>query len=186
MRSSSKRLWLVALIAIAVAATSLTGTASAKDLPAACNNHPVTASEFRTFSQSVWNRDHWERGQPDRAILDAKARKIHCAAGPGHVASMQKEWTRDKLVFVKVRKGKLWAAKFRSFEYPDGRHWAVPYPIAWCESGGDYFVGPYGAYGLIMESTYLPPKVQDEVAYNLYLEQGEGPWAPYEGGCLYR
>lgn len=78
-----------------------------------------------------------------------------------------------------------WEAKYRSFVYPDGTRWAVPYPIAICESNENYFVGPAGAYGLIFTS-WLPPKRQDEVAYRLYLEQGESPWLPYEGGCYLR
>lgn len=80
----------------------------------------------------------------------------------------------------------LWFAKYRSFVYPSGKRFAVPYPIATCESGENYYVGPYGAYGLIFEAQWLPPKVQDEIAYGLYVEQGEGPWAPYESGCAYR
>ena len=80
-----------------------------------------------------------------------------------------------------------WLDKYRSFEYPDGSHYAVPYPIAWCESGGNYFVGPSGAYGLIPPfPQYLPPKRQDEIAYRLYEKDGEAPWAPYESGCIYR
>jgi hypothetical protein len=81
----------------------------------------------------------------------------------------------------------LWRERVKPFVYPDGKHWAVPYPIAWCESGGDYFVGPSGAYGLIPPfPQYLPPRRQDEIAHRLYLEQGEGPWRPYESGCAYR
>lgn len=79
-----------------------------------------------------------------------------------------------------------WLDKYRSFEYPDGSHYAVPYPIAWCESGGDYEVGPYGAYGLILEPEWMTPKEQDEAAFRLYQQYGEGPWASYESGCAYR
>jgi hypothetical protein len=75
----------------------------------------------------------------------------------------------------------------KPFVYPDGRRWAVPYPIAWCESGGDYFVGPSGAYGLIPPfPQYMSPREQDRVALDLYRRMGESPWAPYEGGCAYR
>lgn len=199
MRSQPRRLWLVViLIALVAIASTLTGLASAEkgspsqkqqksDLPASCNNNPITASEFRPWSVQIWDRDHWQRKQPGQKILDAKAHQIHCAAGPGHVASMQKRWSKDKTSFYTFRRGALWRAKYRQFEYPDGRRWAVPYPIAWCESGGNYYVGPSGAYGLIPPfPQYMSPKEQDEVAYKLYLELGESPWLPYESGCAYR
>lgn len=79
-----------------------------------------------------------------------------------------------------------WRRKNKPFIYPDGRRWATPYPIAWCESGGDYFASPWGAYGLTAFEPFMPPKRQDEVAHRLYLEQGEAPWAPYETACIYR
>jgi hypothetical protein len=71
--------------------------------------------------------------------------------------------------------------------YYGGHWWAAPYPIALCESGGDYFVGPSGAYGLIPPfPQWLSPREQDRIAHRLYVEQGEAPWAPYESGCMYR
>ena len=79
-----------------------------------------------------------------------------------------------------------WLDKYRSFEYPSGKFFAVPYPIATCESGENYYVGPYGAYGLILEEPWMSPKRQDEVAYDLYRKDGEEPWAPFETGCIYR
>lgn len=79
-----------------------------------------------------------------------------------------------------------WARKYRSFVYPSGRHFAVPYPIATCESGENYYVGPYGAYGLILEPEWMPPKEQDEAAFRLYQAYGESPWSNFEGGCYLR
>lgn len=79
-----------------------------------------------------------------------------------------------------------WLSIFKPFIYPDGTRWAVPWPIAMCESTENYYVGPYGAYGLVEEPPWLPPKEQDEIAHQLYLEDGEGPWAPYETSCPYR
>lgn len=191
-------MWLAALLIATIAIPATTGIASADrgsqqprgqalDLPAACNNHPITAGEFKPFAKRVWDLVHWERKQPGQKILDAYSHKLMCSAGPGHKASMKKQWSKLKTTFYKYRKGALWRRQFKPFVYPDGKHWAVPYPIAWCESGGDYFVGPSGAYGLIPPfPQYLSPKRQDEIAHRLYLEQGEGPWAPYEGGCIYR
>ena len=83
-----------------------------------------------------------------------------------------------------IRRARL--RRRRPFVYPDGSRWAVPYPIAWCESGGNYFVGPYGAYGLILEPKWMSPREQDEAALRLYREMGDAPWAPYEQGCAYR
>ena len=86
---------------------------------------------------------------------------------------------RERLAVVRRR--------LKPFVYPDGKRWAVPYPIAWCESGGNYFVGPSGAYGLIPPfPQYMSPREQDRTALRLYREMGESPWAPYEGGCAYR
>lgn len=79
----------------------------------------------------------------------------------------------------------LWRQRVTPFFY-GGHWWAAPYPIALCESGGDYYVGPYGAYGLIMEPEYMSPREQDLAAHRLYVQFGESPWAPYEGGCAYR
>ena len=88
---------------------------------------------------------------------------------------------------TRARHRREWRERFKPFTYPDGSHWAVPYPIAWCESGGDYFVGPSGAYGLIPPfPQWMPPRRQDETANRLYRERGEAPWAPYETGCTYR
>jgi hypothetical protein len=67
-----------------------------------------------------------------------------------------------------------------------GHDWAAPFPIALCESGGDYYVGPYGAYGLIFEPTYMSPREQDLAAHRLYVQYGEDPWRPYESSCAYR
>ncbi len=81
----------------------------------------------------------------------------------------------------------LWLAKYKPFVYPDGSRWAAPYPVAWCESGGNYFVGPAGAYGLILEPAYMSPREQDEAAYRLLHTVGEyQAWAKWESGCIYR
>jgi hypothetical protein len=80
-----------------------------------------------------------------------------------------------------------------------GHWWAAPYPIALCESGGDYYVGPAGAYGLIgpgwrtgggaqfaATAGEATPREQDIVAHRLFSRYGEQPWAPFESGCAYR
>jgi hypothetical protein len=195
MRTHSRRFWLTAvlIVAIGIAALAINPIGSSAESkpskwPPSCHNNPVTAPEFRPFSEAVWNRDHWKRAEVSKSILDAKAHKLHCAAGPGHVASMKKEWSKDQSAFDHVRKGKLWVLKHKPYIYPDGKRWAAPYPIAWCESGGDYFVGPSGAYGLIPPfEQYLAPKVQDEIAYQLMQEGKEySAWVEWEGDCQYR
>ena len=79
----------------------------------------------------------------------------------------------------------IWRHRVTPFFY-GGHFWAVPYPIALCESGGDYYIGPYGAYGLILEPPWMSPRQQDLAAHRLYERYGEAPWAPFETGCAYR
>lgn len=86
---------------------------------------------------------------------------------------------------TRARHKREWRHRITPFCY-DGHCWAVPYPIALCESGGNYYVGPYGAYGLIMEPPWLSPRQQDLAAHRLYREFGESPWAPFESACSYR
>lgn len=180
-----KRIALAATAALALACMCATTAVSQSHhhrsaIPERCKITP-----FRAFSSHVWSPGHWRRGAPPAVVIQTQRRRLACAP-PGHRRAMQRTWRRDKASFNHHRRKMLWRAHFKPFVYPDGERWAVPYPIAWCESGGDYFIGPYGAYGLIMESAWLPPRVQDEIAHRLYAEQGEAPWAPFEGGCAYR
>jgi hypothetical protein len=141
---------------------------------------------FEKFSARVWAVDRWQRGDPPQKTIQAAHKRIGCAP-VGHRKAMKKRWREDRAAYYQHRSSKLWVARVKPFVYPDGTRWAVPYPIAWCESGGNYFVGPSGAYGLIPPfPQWLSPREQDEIAHRLYLEMGEGPWAPYEGGCAYR
>lgn len=156
-------------------------SAARKPVPTRC-----TIGPFRAFSAAVWALNAWERGLPPEKVLAALERRLACAP-PGHRRAMVRTWERDRAAFYAHRKAMLWLEEFKPFIYPSGKRWAVPYPIAICESGENYFVGPSGAYGLIPPfPQWLPPKRQDEIAHRLYEEQGEGPWAPYEGGCYLR
>jgi len=81
-----------------------------------------------------------------------------------------------------------WRRKYKPFVYPSGRHWAAPYPVALCESGENYFVGPAGAYGLILAPPWMSPREQDEEAYHLLHTVGaEQAWFRWEReqGCPY-
>jgi hypothetical protein len=154
--------------------------------PAHQQRPQCTAAHFRPFSAKVWSPGLWERGVPPAKAITAYRRRLACA-GPGNRKAMRHRWRADQAAYFAHRKAMLWLEEFKPFVYPDGTRWAVPYPIAWCESGGDYFVGPSGAYGLIPPfPQYMSPRAQDEVAHRLYVEQGEGPWRPYESGCPYR
>lgn len=151
--------------------------------------HPVpvhcTAQAFRPFSAKVWDISRWQRAETTDATIRAERRRLSCAPAD-HRHAMKHIWRRDQRAFYDHRKRKLWRVRVTPFYY-GGHYWAVPYPIALCESGGDYFVGPSGAYGLIPPfPQWLSPREQDRIAHRLYLEQGEGPWAPYESGCAYR
>lgn len=150
--------------------------------------HICTAQQFKPFSAKVWSVERWQRGAPKRRTLSAQREMLRCA-GPRNRKAMKDIWRRDKHRYYAHRAEMRWFSVYRSFEYPDGSHWAVPYPIAWCESGGDYYASSAGAYGLTEGGGFpqnMPPKMQDEYAYRAYEAQGEAPWAPFEGGCIYR
>lgn len=168
---------LLLILGAAVAAPTAQADSKSHRFRPECRN-----SAIRAFSKRAWHPDHWQRGNLPGKVRAAYQRRLRCAPHPSRA---KRAWRREQAQFFDYREEMLWLAKYRSFEYPDGSHWAVPYPIAWCESGGNYYVGSAGAYGLIFYS-WLPPKRQDEIAYNLYLAYGESPWAPYEGGCAYR
>lgn len=152
--------------------------------------HPVpitcTAQGFKPFSAAVWGPKAWERGNPPQNVLEAVRRRLSCAPGP-HRQVMKKTWAQDRSDYFSHRRQMLWREKYKPFVYPDGSHWAVPYPIAICESGENYYAGPSGAYGEIPPlPQYQSPRAQDEIAHRLYVESGDGPWAPYESGCYLR
>jgi hypothetical protein len=187
-----KRFVALATVAlVALASLSATAVPESTTTPKSTPSHdPVparcTIAPFRAFSGAVWRLEAWERGRPPAKVLAALRRRLSCAPS-GHRRAMHRTWRRDKAAFYVKRRAMLWREEFKPFVYPDGTRWAVPYPITWCESGGNYFVGPSGAYGLIPPfPQWLPPRRQDEIAHRLYVEQGEGPWAPYESGCAYR
>lgn len=174
-------------VLVLVFVLAMTGVSGANHAPV---HHPLprtcTAQAFRGFSKAVWEPSKWRRGNPPQNVLEAVRKRESCAP-PGHRKVMKKIWEKDRSEYFAHRSKILWLERVKPFVYPDGKRWAVPYPIAWCESGGDYFVGPSGAYGLIPPfPQYMSPVQQDITAHKLYLEQGEGPWAPYEGGCQYR
>lgn len=186
-----KRLILVAVMVLVMTMTSLAWGASGDEphhhqhhrqpVPARC-----TVQALKPFAAYVWSLDKWERGEPSEAVLEAYSRRLACAP-PAHAKAMKNVWHFAQDRYFSHRHTLMWREHYKPFVYPDGSRWAVPYPIALCESGGNYYVGPSGAYGLIPPfPQYMDPKTQDEVAHNLYEEQGEGPWAPYESGCAYR
>lgn len=151
-------------------------------------SHPdrCTAQATRPFTAKVWSLDKWSRGQPKPSTLTAYRKRLSCA-GPENRKAIKNYWAFEKQRYYEHRKKMLWLEKYKPFVYPSGKRWAVPYPIAVCESNENYYVGPSGAYGLIPPfPQYMSPRAQDETAHRLYLEQGEGPWAPYEAGCAYR
>lgn len=157
--------------------------AAPKPVPARC-----TVQAFRPLSKAIWRLRAWRRGNPPEKVIRAVRRRLRCAEGHGdHHVAMVRTWKRDRAAYFEHRRKMLWLEEFKPFVYPSGKRWSVPYPIALCESGENYFVGPSGAYGLIPPfPQWLPPRRQDEIAHRLYEEQGEGPWAPYESGCAYR
>jgi hypothetical protein len=188
-----KRIALAAIAALALAGiwatTATSETNSTHHITPSTHSPPprhCTIDGFRPFSEAVWRLGAWKRGTPPVSVLEARTAALACATPP-HRAAMRRTWRRDAAAFLAHRRHMVWLETMKPFVYPDGTRWAVPFPIAWCESGGNYFVGPSGAYGLIPPlPQYMSPAEQDRVAHELYVEHGEGPWAPFETACIYR
>lgn len=111
-----------------------------------------------------------------------------------HFKAMKATWLRDKLAFYETRRRELWRIRVTPF-YGGGRFWAIPYCSVIAESGGDYYVGYAGAYGLISETWAAyggaafagnageaSPREQDLVAHRVYAANGSAAWSPFEGG----
>jgi hypothetical protein len=183
---------ILTVVLLALVCTALASTALAQNEPAHHSHHKsvprtCTVQGFRGFSKVVWRLKNWDRGKPSASALNAYQKRLGCAPAK-HAKAIKATWHRDQNAYFAHRDDMLWLEKYKPEIYPDGSRWAVPYPIALCESGGDYYVGPSGAYGLIPPfPQYMSPKAQDEVARNLYLEQGEyQPWVKWESECAYR
>lgn len=178
----------VAILLLVLVATTGLGSADSQSGPRA---QVCDIEGFDIWAGQVWDQARWRRGAPPHRIRRIERRKLKCKPIRSR-RRMQEFWQEVKHDYNVTRKARFWGAKYRHYEYPDGSHWAVPYPIAWCESGGNYYSNeqgplPSGAYGLVPPfPQYMSAKEQDEVAYNLFLEKGEEPWAPYEGECAYR
>lgn len=194
-----RRTALVATAAISLAgiwaAAANSETNSTKQITPHTHSPPprhCTIAGFRPFSASVWRLGAWKRGRPPAKVLRARTAAYACAA-LAHRRAMKRTWQRDARRYFAHRKSMLWIVKYKPYVYPDGKRWAAPYPIAWCESGGHYYANdqgplPSGAYGEIPPyPQYQPAKVQDEVAYQLMQEGKEySAWVEWEGGCVYR
>lgn len=184
-----KRIFVLSIMTFVLAMTGIAWGAGIAKAPLPSHQPtPITCTVqgLRPFASKVWDIEKWERKQLPPLVLRAYKRRLNCAP-PFHKEAMKRVWHRHQEIYFEHRQRMRWLDKYRHYIYPDGSRWAVPYPIAWCESGGDYFVGPSGAYGLIPPfPQYMSPKQQDEVAFRLFQEQGEGPWAPYEAACAYR
>ena len=147
---------------------------------------PVCHSQqFPKLSERIWDPSRWRREAPKPKAVAAAHRIIGCAKHPG---PLKAKWRADKARFYEHRKSMLWLEKYKPFIYPSGKRWAAPYPVALCESGENYFVGPAGAYGLILAPSYMSPQQQDEEAYRLLHTVGaEQAWFRWEReqGCPY-
>lgn len=107
---------------------------------------------------------------------------------------MKATWERDRAAYFVHRHHMQWREKFKPYVYPNGSHWAAPYPVVWCESGpgGNYYISSAGAYGLTEGGGFrqwMTPREQDEAAYHALHSQGEYQvWTRWEieQGCIYR
>lgn len=162
-----------------------------------CN---VTAQAFRKFSKQVWRLPAWRRGKPPKVVIRAKARKLRCAAGPGHRKAIKKRWAKDHRAFAKHRKRRFAARRLDALT-PYGAY-AIPAYIVACESHGDFRAynagyephgpgsGPGGAYQIIASTwagygglAFAPtaaqasPLAQHIVAGRIWAAEGSSPWA---------
>lgn len=72
--------------------------------PAVSCGHPVTAKQFVSFSQRVWDPARWHRGNPRPRTIAAYHRKLSCAVGPRNRQAMQERWDRDRGKFLSRRR----------------------------------------------------------------------------------
>jgi hypothetical protein len=192
-----KRRAPVAVAVICILAGTLTATAVSED-----TNHnssqPCKVEAFDIFAGKVWDQARWRRGAPPKSIRRLQREKLKCQ--PLHARKrMQDFWREVKHDYNITRRSHLWAAHVKPFVGPDGRHWAIPWHYVNCESGGDYYIGYAGAYGLTAPAwngygglefgavaAEASPREQDTVAHRDWEENQDGSWAPYEPpGCGY-
>jgi hypothetical protein len=184
-----KTLAVLALFLALFLALYVLSSASAASVPDRCRS-----AAFRPFAAAVWDAN-WQRGAPPTHTIHAAHRRIECAP-PGNRRAMQRTWQRDRGRYYVRRRAMLWRTRVTPFP-GGGRWWAIPYWHVLCESGGNYFVGYAGAYGLTAPAwngygglAYAPdagsatPREQDAVAHRLWAAAGDSAWTPFEGGCL--
>lgn len=203
MRTQLRWLWL-AILMIAMLAISATTVASAdqkaEDLPGppVCKGNLTTATEFRPFSEAVWDRDIWERKSPKAATLDSYQHQLRCAAGPHHRHAIKNKWGSDKKSFYRHRGNMLFIQRVTPYygctKLGICKWWSLPAYIVSCESGGDYTPDAGltfgGAYGLLVstwlqygggkyasQANYATPHQQDLIARKIWLDVGSGGWA---------
>lgn len=125
-----------------------------------------------------------EKGHPDRQAIEA---------AQGHRRAIRIQKVRRELGEFRAKvKAKWEAARFAAsvtpFEGPDGRHYAIPYEVVYCETGVRN-VSPYGYYALVdwdnptwgahafaptaYQATF---EQQSIVAHRMYAMFGLGPW----------
>lgn len=165
------------------------------DTPAGQCGRFTTATEFRSWSKSVFNPDRWRRGSPPQRVIRAQRHKTQCAAGPGHRKAMRHIWRRDKRRFYQHRRAELWRVRVTPFPGPGGTWWSTPYPLVLCESGADYGK-PYGAYSILdpawrewggrtAHAGEASKREQDLVAHHGWLLYGESAWECGSDGAVH-
>lgn len=103
---------------------------------------PETARHSSPFIQKVWDKRRWERGSPSHVAIKAWRKRLKCA-GPENRAAMKTRWRKERKSFGRYR-------KYRQITpySGGGAHWAIPWPIVACESGGSWTAyNPSGAMG---------------------------------------
>lgn len=152
--------------------------------------HQFTVDEFKPLARRIYRHKGWRRDDPltnKKRFLMKRMKK--CAQNP---------LSRKRMRHLQARSARAWyrwkIAEEETYENtpevgPGGTHWAIPWYIVSCESGGDYGAintssGARGAYQM-MPSTYGEYCVrcdwskadQDRAARALYEAKGSGPWS---------
>lgn len=181
-------LTVAALLALPSLGAATVNESHFKPIKAEC-----TAKTFRAFSQQTWALSKWKRGMPSGKTLAAQRHRLACA-GPENRKAMKARWRKDREAYFQHRREEFWRERITPFP-GGGNWWAIPYCSVIAESGGDYYIGYAGAYGLITPTwqSYgggeyagnageAAPGEQDLVAHRVYVDNGSAAWTPFEGG----
>lgn len=174
---------LTLLVFIAVGTSATVATAAHRD-PVASR---CTVQKLRPLAKEVWNTEHWKRGTPSEATLEAYHSRLECAPR-AHKEAMKNVWQAEQKKYFLYRHGEEFRIKITPF-YCNGDWWATECDIPLHESG--YGSGGGNLYGMldawyVHGCTAFAPSAwdaskyyQDICAHRHWMEYGRGGWPSY-------